>query len=303
MTGRIRIPEIPPHVFPELAGKTSAVVGGGGGGVGTAAVALLVQSGAKVLVVDRAAERLDQLIDHFGPSVTGVVADITTAAGMHEFDRVIAETDLKSLVNVVGGVMPGEVAHFLELDAQQWQRSLDLDFTYAVRTCQIAARRMAATKTQGALVNLSVADARHAMPWFAAYGAARSALEAATRTMAVELGALGIRANSVAWGLVDTPRAHSGQDSDGSLERALIPLGRRGNVAEVATAVVFLLTDLSSYITGHTLVVDGGLSLRGPQYGAGHNIPEFLESGSARNRLLEAVERVGRTATGRGDDD
>lgn len=160
---------------------------------------------------------------------------------------------------------------------------------------------MVVTGHGGSLVNLSVADARRAMPWFSSYGAARSALEAATRTMAVELGPLGIRANSVGWGLIDSPRAHSGAGSDGHRERELIPLGRRGTVVEVATMVLFLLSDLSSYITGQNMVVDGGLSLRAAHDGPLHNIPEFLESEPARRTLHETFERItgryrGRTA-------
>ena len=161
-----------------------------------------------------------------------------------------------------------------------------------MRTCQLAARRMIDSGIAGSLVNLSVADAGRAMPWFAFYGAARSGLEALTRTMAVELGPLGIRANSVAWGLINSPRAHSGAGSDGSRERQLIPLGRRGSVAEVASAVMYLLVDLSSYITGQNVVVDGGLSLRAPHDGPRHNIPEFLESEPARQELQETFERL-----------
>jgi NAD(P)-dependent dehydrogenase (short-subunit alcohol dehydrogenase family) len=153
---------------------------------------------------------------------------------------------------------------------------------------------MVADGSGGSIVNLSVADARRAMPWFAPYGAARSALEAATRTMAVELGPLGIRVNSVAWGLIDSPRAHSGAGSDGSRERDLIPLGRRGSVADVAAMVLFLLSDLGSYVTGQNAVVDGGLSLRGGHDGPLDNIPEFLESEPARRTLDQTFRRITR---------
>lgn len=286
------VPEVPDHCFPGLAGKTAVVVGGAGGGVGTACVALLARGGAHVVAVDRDAARLGQLAARFPGVVTTVIADVTTDQGIDAVDRVVSATLPRALVNVVGGVTPGEVGHFLDLTTAQWQRSLEMNLTYAMRTCQIVARRMSATRQTGSIVNLTVADARHAMPWFSFYGAARSALEALTRTMAVELGPLGIRANTVAWGLINSPRAHAGTGSDIERERALIPLGRRGSVGEVAAMVLFLLSELGGYITGQCVVVDGGLSLRSSHYGPNHSIPAFLESEPTRERLRSTFERL-----------
>ena len=285
--------------MPGLAGRTCVVVGGASGGVGTATVAMLAGSGAHVLVADRAADRLRQLIDRFPNAVTGVVTDITTDAGIAAFEREIADVDIDALLNVVGGVTPDDIGHFLELTPGQWQHGLELNLGYAVRTCQIAARRMIAAGHGGSLVNLSVADARNAMPWFSVYGAARSALEALTRTMAVELGPMAIRANSVAWGLIDSPRAHSGTGSDGRAERDLIPLGRRGTVGEVASMVVFLVSDLGGYVTGQTIAVDGGLALRAAHYGPLRNIPVFLEDVPTRQVLQSTFDRLSARASGR----
>ena len=300
MTAPLTIPEVPDHCFPGLAGKAAVVVGGAGGGVGTACVALLARSGAHVLVVDRDAARMEQLAARFPEAVTTVTADVTTDQGIDRVDRAISATPPCALVNVVGGVTPGEVGHFLDLTTAQWQQSLEVNLTYAMRTCQVVARRISAARRTGSIVNLSVADARHAMPWFSSYGAARSGLEALTRTMAVELGPLGIRANTVAWGLINSPRAHAGTGSNVQRERALIPLGRRGSVGEVASTVLFLLSELGGYITGQCVVVDGGLSLRSSHYGPYDNIPEFLESEPAREKLRSTFERLigGRTARG-----
>jgi NAD(P)-dependent dehydrogenase (short-subunit alcohol dehydrogenase family) len=255
-------------------------------------VALLARSGGHVVVADRDAARLEQLAARFPEVVTTVTADVTTDQGIDGVDRVVSAMSPRALVNVVGGVTPDEVGHFLDLTAAQWQRSLEANLTYAMRTCQIVARRMSAARRTGSIVNLSVADARHAMPWFSFYGTARSALEALTRTMAVELGPLGIRANTVAWGLINSPRAHAGTGSDTERERALIPLGRRGSVGEVAATVLFLLSELGGYITGQCVVVDGGLSLRSSHYGPNHSIPAFLESEPTRERLQSTFERL-----------
>ena len=194
---------------------------------------------------------------------------------------------------------PEEVGHFLDTTPAQWQRSLDLNLTYAMRTCQVVARRMSTAQLPGSIVSLSVADAGSAMPWFSSYGAARSGLEALTRTMAVELGPLGIRANTVAWGLINSPRAHPGAGSYAGLERELIPLGRRGTVGEVASTVLFLLSDLGAYVTGQCVVVDGGLLLRSSHYGAYDNLPAFLEAKSARERLRSRFEELVNRTSGR----
>lgn len=273
------------HRFPGLDGSLAVVVGGAGGGVGTSCVELLVGSGAHVLAVDHHAERLVALAGRLHGSVTPVRADVTTDEGLEALDHAVAANPPAALVNVVGGVTPDGVSHFLDTTPQQWQDSLQQNLTYAMRTCQVVARRMALAGAAGSVVNMSIADAQRAMPWFSSYGAARSGLEGLTRTMAVELGPLGIRANTVAWGLINSPRAHAGTGLDGRRERELIPLGRRGLVDEVAGAVLFLLSELGRYVTGQCLVVDGGLSLRMGHYRPTDNLPEFLESSSARERL------------------
>ncbi|MFC5950426.1 SDR family NAD(P)-dependent oxidoreductase [Pseudonocardia lutea] len=289
--GSLREPAVPDVVLPGLAGRDVLVVGAASGGVGTATTAMLVRSGARVVAVDRAEDRLAALVARH-PGTTPVVADVLTAEGTAAVQRAVAAADLAGLVNVVGGVTPGDIGHVLELTADQWRQGWELNAGYALETCRLAARRMVRTGRGGVLVNLSVADARRAMPWFAPYGSARSALESATRTMAVELGPFGIRANTVAWGLIDSPRAHSGAGSDGTRERDLIPLGRRGGVGDVASAVLYLLSDLAAYVTGQTVVVDGGQSLRAAHDGPRHNIPEFLELAGARAALRATIDRI-----------
>jgi 3-oxoacyl-[acyl-carrier protein] reductase len=292
VTDPVVVPPVPSARLPGLSRHRYLVVGGASGGVGTATVAMLSASQAQAIVVDRAGGRLDRLGELFPETVTGVCADVTTDEGIDAVERALADVDLHGLVNVVGGVSAPDVGHFLELTPGQWRRAIDLNLGYAVRTGQIVARRIVAGRHGGSIVNLSVADARGAMPWFSAYGAARSALEGVTRTMAVELGPFGIRANTVAWGLINSPRAHSGAGSDGSRERDLIPLGRRGTVADVASTVSFLLSDLAGYITGQSIAVDGGLSLHAAHYGAPPYIPEFVEDGHIRQELLDRASRI-----------
>ncbi|MEU1520992.1 SDR family oxidoreductase [Nocardia rhamnosiphila] len=288
---QIPIPDIPDLRFAGLADQTIVVVGGAGGGVGTACVSLLARNGAHVLLVDRDGAAARQVASRIAGSIAVVVADVATDGGIELLRTTLQQVRPSGFIHVVGGVKTGEVAHFLDITAEQWRQSIETNLTCAMQAGQATAQRMAETGQPGAIVNLSVADARFAMPWFAPYGAARAGLEALTRTMAVELGPLRIRANCVCWGLIDSPRAHAGARSDGSAEHDLIPLGRRGTVGEVAATALFLLSDASAYITGQSISVDGGLTLRLSHYGPRHNLPEFLESEPERTRLAADAHR------------
>ena len=129
----------------------------------------------------------------------------------------------------------------------------------------------------GSLVNIS-SIATRAVPLLAGYGAAKAGLEALSRTMAAEWGPYGIRVNVVAPGTVKTPRA--GQNN---LEEASknIPLQRRAEPQDIADAVLFLLSDRANYITGQTLVVDGGATLGT----AGDNLPVFVTNPEVRKQF------------------
>ena len=124
--------------------------------------------------------------------------------------------------------------------------------------------------------------ASRSAPLISAYGAAKAALDSLTRTLSVEWGPHGIRVNTVAAGTIATPRA--GQSDLADAAGALIPLGRRGRPDDIAHAAVFLLSDLASYVTGHTLVVDGGSSNMGVGLDE-HLLPAFVTSPAIRDRF------------------
>ncbi|MDF3308217.1 SDR family NAD(P)-dependent oxidoreductase [Rhodococcus sp. T2V] len=297
-----RLPPVPDFAFPGFTDSCAVVVGGASGGVGSAMVRLLLRAGSAVIVVDRDEQRSKQLAAALGhnESLRTVLTDITTEGGIRDLEAALARPGrpVRHLVNVVGGVTGDDIGHFLHLDSDQWGRALATNVTYALRTSQTVARHMVAER-RGSIVNLSVADADRAMPWFAFYGATRSALDSLTRTMAVELGPFGVRANTVSWGLISSPRMHPARTSEGNRERDVIPLGRRGLVADVAGAAMFMLSDLAQYVTGQDLAVDGGLSLCGPQYEHTENIPVFLESEPARNVLRGQFDSIMRDDEGR----
>src|SRR5205823_6478672 len=123
-----------------------------------------------------------------------------------------------------------------------------------------------------------------ALPFGAAYAAAKAGLLALTRTQAVEWGPHGVRVNAIAAGTVRTPKNAGYTGDDDPRDDASVPLRRRGVPDDVAGAALFLVSDLASFVTGHTLVVDGGASVR-PAFLDDDDLPVFVRDATLRARL------------------
>jgi NAD(P)-dependent dehydrogenase (short-subunit alcohol dehydrogenase family) len=136
-------------------------------------------------------------------------------------------------------------------------------------------------------VLISSISGTQAMPFGAPYAAAKAGILAFVRTAALELGPVGVRVNAVAPGTIRTAHSEQGTPTVDSLEEQLaIPLRRRGSPADIAGAVLYLLSDLAAFVSGHTLVVDGGSSAR-PSFLDAENVPVFVRSAELRDRLLQ----------------
>ena len=138
----------------------------------------------------------------------------------------------------------------------------------------------------GSIVSISSVSGMNTAPFHIAYGTAKAAIVAMTRTMAVELAADDIRVNAVAPGVTQTTASATYVDDDPDRDRRAIAMGRRGRPVEQAGAILFLLSDLSSYMTGQTLLVDGGLNLKWSHLGADHT-SLFLKDESFRTTIKE----------------
>ena len=152
---------------------------------------------------------------------------------------------------------------------------------------QAVAAELKSRKRPGSIVSISSISGMNTAPFHIAYGTAKAAIVAVTRTMAAELacrdrsGGAAIRVNAVAPGVTETPASRTYTDDDPERDRRAIAMGRRGRPDEVAGAILFLLSDLSTYITGQTLLVDGGLNLKWGHLGA-DNTSLFLKDESFR---------------------
>lgn len=157
-------------------------------------------------------------------------------------------------------------APLLEMTDQAWNAMLDVDLTGVMRTFRAAVKHMS---EGGALVAISsIAGGVYGWQDHAHYAAAKAGVPGLCRSLAVELAARGIRCNAVIPGLIETPQSLDSQNSLGpeGLAKAAraIPLGRVGRADEVASLVRFLTSDESSYLTGQSIVIDGGLTVRWP---------------------------------------
>jgi NAD(P)-dependent dehydrogenase (short-subunit alcohol dehydrogenase family) len=254
-----------------LDGKVAIIAGGGaagdGIGNGRAAAILLARAGTRVLVVDRdgaLAERTVAMIAAEGGTAAAHEADLTDPAQAR--DMVTAALDrfgrLDFLDNNVGIGSRGSVVDETE---ENWRRVMQVN----VETMFLAAKHAIPAMVKaggGAIVNVSSISALRPRG-LTVYSASKGAVIALTRAMAVDHGKDGIRVNCVAPGPVYTPmvyqRGMSTQQRDRRRQASV--MGREGTGWDIGHAVRFLLSDYARYITGHTLVVDGGATLVGPE--------------------------------------
>ena len=268
----------------DLSGRAALVVGGGGGGIGTAIVETLALAGADVAVItavpEHAADSVAR-IEAAGRMAAAAVLDVTDEAVLVEGigDLAAQLGPFRHLVNVVGGSLPDDWHRAAEYDMDAFDRVIARNLRYAVVSCREVARELLARELPGSIVNLSSAAAR-GTPLLAAYGAAKAGLESFGRTMALEWAPRGIRVNAVAPGTIKTPRAGTTDMADAAAQE--IPLGRRGDPADIANTALFLLSDLAAYITGVTIPVDGGTTIGAK---AGDQLPTFVSNPLVRARF------------------
>ena len=268
----------------DFSGRAALVIGGGGGGIGTAVVDVLARTGADVGIITNISEHTLASVAHV--ESMGLKAAGTTLDAMDEGSLVAGIGALAAqlgpfryLVNVVGGAMADDWHRTSEYDMDSFDRVVNRNVRYAVVSCREVARVLLAKQWSGSIVNLSSVAAR-GTPLLAAYGASKAALESFGRTMALEWAPGAIRVNAIAPGSIKTPRAGSTDMANEAAKE--VPLGRRGEPADIANAALFLLSDLAAYITGVTLTVDGGSSVSSR---SGDTLPTFVTNPAVRARF------------------
>jgi NAD(P)-dependent dehydrogenase (short-subunit alcohol dehydrogenase family) len=249
------------------------VVIGGGGGIGAAVTEAMARAGASVAFCDVDADGVDETTERIrsvAPRSFGRVADALESSELdgffRSFDRVFDRLDV--LVNVVGGVRQ---QRFEDSTREQWHHDIHRNFGYALDSISAALPRLRAGGTGGSIVSFTTVEAHRGAAGFAVYAGAKAALTNFSRALAVELAPEQIRVNLVAPDTTpsagnqaavpeSTIAAMSDVDPDlmtGAFE-AYVPMRRPPMPEDLANAVLFLASDLSRFITGTTLHVDGG---------------------------------------------
>lgn len=248
-----------------LSGEV-AVVTGASQGIGAAIARRFCQEGATVVGIARNGPALADLAGELS-SFLPICRDVQDHEGIGR--------DLRSLIAALGrlDVLVNNAGFSYYRDAcettpEQWRHTFSVNLDAQVELCRIAVPYMKETG-YGRIVNISSTQSIAVEPGVGAYAASKGAINALTRSLAVELAPHGITANVVAPGCIHTPMSViDGVDETQTTEflewyvrRRKIPAGRAGAAEEVASAVLFLASRESSYVTGHTLVVDGGLTV------------------------------------------
>lgn len=246
-----------------LSGKV-ALITGASTGIGAATARVFVAEGAKVVLVARRSDRLDE-----------------AAASLAAPDRVVAvrgdvaqEADAKRAVDaafdrfgrldvVVSNAGIHKVTAFDAISDEEWDEMLAVNLTGSFRVCRAAARRMIEQGSGGSMVLVASTNAVVAEPGMAHYNASKGGLLMLTRSMAVDLAPYRIRVNAVAPGTILSEITRPMVDAGFAF--GSIPVGRIGDAEEVAWPILFLASDEASYVTGAVLTVDGGqTALNGP---------------------------------------
>ena len=239
-----------------------AIVTGAAHGIGRATAWRLAREGAAVVLADRDYETADQqaqAIKQDGYQALAARVDVTARA---EVEALLALTlehyDQVDVLCNIAGIAVGE--HFLEITDENWRKVLDINLTGVFLCSQVVARHMVERRVEGRIVHMASTNGLVGESDLAAYNASKFGVVGLTMTMAIDLAPYKIRVNSVCPGLIATrltqPARMNPQWAADYLKK--IPLNRFGEPEEVASAVAFLASTDSGFITGHQLVIDGG---------------------------------------------
>jgi len=248
-----------------LAGKT-ALVTGGGSGIGAGIAKLFARHGARVALVGRTAQKLEAVaaeITAAGGIATTHAADVRDFAALEKAINDAAAAGGGRLDVLVNSAAGNFLAPAASLSANGFRTVIDIDLCGTFNACRAAFPHL--SKQGGSIVSITATQADVPTPLQVHAGAAKAGIAKLTRDLALEWGRSGVRVTAVAPGPIEDTEGMSrlapGDAADALKKR--VPLGRYGKIDEIAAAVLYLVSPAGAYVTGSTLLVDGGTSLIG----------------------------------------
>jgi NAD(P)-dependent dehydrogenase (short-subunit alcohol dehydrogenase family) len=233
-----------------------AVVTGGGSGIGRGVAAGMAAFGAKVAIWERDPQTCVQAAKSIG--ALGIVIDVRDSDQVDAaLQQTTAELGTPTIaVNNAGGVFSSPL---LETSENGWDALYKANLRHVLLCTQRVARQLVTAGVGGSIISITSIEGVRAAPGYAAYAAAKAGVINYTKTAALELAPYGIRVNAIAPDITLTEGlAALRNDQAGSAIGDIVPMGRPGHVDEIAATAVFLASDMSVYLTGQTLHVDGG---------------------------------------------
>lgn len=248
-----------------LDGKVAVVIGGTSG-IGRAIAHGLAEAGADVVCTSRRAEQVESTaaeIENFGHKTLRITSDVSDRKSLENLlEKCVAEFGkVDILVNSAGRTKRAPTLEFAEED---WTAILETNLTGTLRACQIFGRQMIA-QNYGRIINIASLSTFVSLFEVAAYSASKAAVASLTKSLAIEWAKHGVNVNAIAPGVFKTDLNRELLESTerGKEFQLRTPMGRFGQVEELAGAAVFLASDAASYVTGEVLVVDGGFLASG----------------------------------------
>lgn len=240
-----------------LKGKTILVTGASSG-IGQTTAVSCAQMGAEVVITGRDAERLQATADLIGTPVTQISADLTSN---DDVERLVA-----ALPPLDGAVLCAGNSTTLPLQfgtREKFDDMFNVNFFAPVELLRLMYKKKILQKGASVVLIASIGGTHSFMPGNGVYGASKAALNSLMKYAAREYASRKVRVNSICPGMVDTPLIHRGTITEEQLaeDAKRYPLGRYGKPDDIANGAVYLLSDASSWLTGHDLVIDGGFSI------------------------------------------